>query len=143
MRPEPESNDIEPHEAARPADSPRWFNARPIPVYIISVWCILQFIGILVFMRAHWQDVTQPMRLGVESPAAFLVKLLYPALLFAAGILLLSMRKAAIAAFALYLVWGCGKVVMQGNAFAGYLDLALVSGILVYCLRLRQQGRLR
>ena len=122
---------------------PGWFNARPIPVFIIAGWCILQFVGICLFMFEHWREVTELVRTGVESPLAFLSKFLYPALMLLAGLLLLFMRKAATFAFGLYLVWGTTKVVSQNLEFPGYLSLALILGILVYCLRLQQAGRLR
>ena len=120
-----------------------WFSARPIPVFIIASWCVLQFAGIVLFMSAHWHTVIQLVQTGTESSSSILGKLLYPLLLFAAGILLLFMRKAATIAFGVYFAWGCAKIVSENIAFSGYLSLALVLGIIVYCLRLQQSGRLK
>ncbi len=68
----------------------------------------------------------------------FVTGLLYPFVVFVAGILLLLMRKSAIYAFALYLVWGITKVFLEKGEFQAYSSLAIVFGILVYCLRLNR-----
>lgn len=120
-----------------------WFNKRPIPVFIISAWCILQFIGVTLFIINNWQEVTELVQTGVESPITFIGKLFYPFTMFVAGILLLLMRKSATIAFGLYLAWGIIKVVTQSSSFQAYLSLALVFGVFVYCLRLHQAGRLK
>jgi hypothetical protein len=78
---------------------PGWFNARPLPVFIIAGFCVLQFAGILYFLSAHWQDVMTLLRTGTESLFGFVVTLVYPALLCLAGVLLLFMRKEAVIAF--------------------------------------------
>ena len=102
------------HPAAAPAAStPSWFNARPIPVFIIASWCILQFLGIVIFMASYWEDATEPVRTGAESSIGFVVKLLYPMILFWAGVLLPFMRKLATLAFGIYLAWGCFRLVTQ------------------------------
>jgi hypothetical protein len=138
-----DSNTSGSQSAAQPPKTSGWFNARPIPVFIIAGWCILQFFGICLFMFEHWREVTELVRTGAESPLAFVGKFLYPALMFLAGLLLLFMRKAATFAFGLYLAWGATKVISQNIDFPGYLSLALVLGIVVYCLRLQQAGQLK
>ena len=94
-------------------------------------------------MHAHWQTVMKLLRIGTEFLLGLIVKLLYPLLFLLAGVLLLFLRKAAILAFGAYFAWGCAKIVSENIAFSGYLSLALVLGIIVYCLRLQQSGRLK
>jgi hypothetical protein len=120
-----------------------WFQSRPIPVFIISAWCILQFIGVSLFIINHWQEVKELVNTGIQSPIVFIGDLFYPFIMFTAGILLLFMQKSATIAFGLYLSWGVIKVLSQDIDFPGYLSLALVFGVFVYCLRLHQTGRLK
>ncbi len=120
-----------------------WFQSRPIPVFIISAWCVFQLIGVILFIINHLQEVTELVTTGIQSPIVFIVNLLYPFIFFVAGILLLFMRKSATIAFGLYLSWGIIKVLTQNIDFPGYLSLALVFGIFVYCLRLHQKGSLK
>lgn len=94
-------------------------------------------------MIANWSNVTELVRTGSESMLMFVAKLLYPTIFFFAGTLLVLMRKGATAVFAIYFIWGCAKVISQHINFSGYLSLALVLGIVVYCLRLQQLGRLK
>lgn len=120
-----------------------WFNKRPIPVFIISALCTLQFVGITLALFQHWQEFFELVRSGLESPLMFIIKLLYPFFLLSAGLSLFFMRKVAIAFFGIYLVWGIGKIVVNPLNFPGYLSLALVFGVFIYCLRLRQQRLLK
>jgi hypothetical protein len=120
-----------------------WFSSRPVPVFIIAAWCILQLIGISIFMVENWREVSEPVRIGMESPLAFACKFLYPLVLFIAGILLLFMRKAATYAFGLYVAMGIAQVFSKNVDFQGYLSLALVFGIFVYSLRLHKAGHLK
>jgi hypothetical protein len=106
---EPPQADLDANTATKVLE-PGWFNKRPIPVFIIAGLCILQFVGICFFMAEHWREITELVRAGVESPIAFLAKLLYPFVLLMAGVLLLLMRKAATYAFGIYLCWRRPKI---------------------------------
>jgi hypothetical protein len=120
-----------------------WFECRPIPVFIITALCVLQFLGIMLYISEHWSELVDLVRRGAESPLAFVWKLVYPFLLLTAGLTLLTLRKVAILFFGAYLAWGIGKIIVHTIDFPGYLSLALVFGVLVYCLRLVKQGILR
>jgi hypothetical protein len=120
-----------------------WFEQRPIPVFIISSLCVLQFLGISLYMYDHSQELFELVRAGVESPLMFVTKLIYPFFLLCAGLTLFFLRKAAIVFFGVYLAWGIGKIVAHNLDYPGYLSLAMVIAVLVYCLSLRKQGMLR
>lgn len=124
-------------------DPRSWFEKRPIPVFVIAALCLLQFLGVVLFIWDHWADLVEMMRRGIESPVTFLFRLVYPFLLLAAGLTLLALRKAALVFFGAYLVWGVEKIIVQTLNFPGYLSLAMVFGVLVYCLRLAKEGVLR
>jgi hypothetical protein len=130
-------------EAPLTSSKGSWFSSRPIPVFIIAAWCILQLVGITIFMVENWREVSEPVRVGMESPLAFAGKFFYPFVMFIAGILLLFMRKAATYAFGLYVAMGIAQVFSKNIDFQGYLSLALVFGIFVYSLRLHKAGHLR
>lgn len=136
---EPNKHNIAPGTRSTAA----WFNSRPIPVFIIAFLCILQFMGITSALAYHWETYVELLSTGTISIFGFVTGLLYPFVVFVAGILLLLMRKSAIYAFALYLVWGITKVFLDKGEFQAYSSLAIVFGILVYCLRLKQMGKLK
>lgn len=116
---------------------------RPVPVYLITLWCCLQIVGIGIFMTHNWQDIWQLVDSGVESPAAFLAGFIFPALFFASGLLLFFMRKAATYAFLAYLSWGLLKIVFHARSSPGPIDLAVTIAISLYCLWLHRRGKLR
>ncbi|WP_457425691.1 hypothetical protein [Roseateles sp. P5_E7] len=127
----------------QPSSTTQWFNRRPIPVFIIAALCILQFLGIALYLADHWYGLLELVRTGAESPFGFVFKLVYPFFLLGAGLALLFMRKLAIVLFSIYCAWGVGKIVVQTIDFPGYVSLAMVFGVLVYCFRLQQRGLLR
>ena len=114
-----------------------WYLRKPIPVYIISAYCTLQWLCITFYMIGQWALFRELMRTGALAPIPFAAGFIYPLVLFAGGILLFFMRKVAVSFFVVYLLLGLQKVLTQNVSFPGRFDLALVSGILVYCLRLR------
>lgn len=116
-----------------------WFQRRPIPIYIISAYAILQWVAITLYMVEKWSVFMELIRTGALAPLPFAAGFVYPFILFIGGVLVLRMRKSAIYFFGTYLALGLYKVLSQNVSFPGYVDLALVFGILVYCLRLRQQ----
>ena len=115
---------------------------RPIPVYIIFTFCTLQFVAICSTLIQGWDEVTYLVRNGVESAPVFIGKLMYPTILFLAGVALVWMKRIATYLFAVYLAIGIIRVVMQPATFAPYLSLAIIAGIVVYCFRMKQQGQL-
>ena len=119
-----------------------WFNKRPIPVFIISAWCIIQFIVVTLFILDSWHEIIELVKTGAESPLSLIGKFLNPFIMFIAGILLLFMRKSATIAFGLYLASGLIWQVTQSSSFQGYLPLAIVLLVFVYCLNLKQSGKL-
>jgi hypothetical protein len=129
--------------SVEPSAAIAWFNRRPIPVFTIMALCVLQFLGIVLFIGAHWSELMELVRTGAESPLGFLFKLVYPFFLLSAGLALFFMRKIAIHFFSIYFAWGVYKIIAQTLDFPGYLSLAMVFGVLVYCLRLKQRGLLR
>lgn len=120
-----------------------WFYKHPIPVFIISAFCTLQFVGITLALFQHRHEFFELVRTGVESPLMFIVRLLYPFFLLSAGLSLFFMRKVTIVFFGVYLAWGIGKIVVNPLDFPGYLSLALVFGMFIYCLRLGQKRLLK
>lgn len=117
-----------------------WLQRRPISVLIISTLCSLSFVGTAVFILNNGTDFEA---LPPTAPLALPTKLLYPLLYISGGLLLLLMRKEAIVLFVLYFVWGLGKTIYENVTFLNYLDLVLVFGFIIYCLRLRQRNLLR
>jgi len=89
-------------------------------------------------MIEKWSTFVELVRTGALAPVPFAAGFIYPLILFIAGIFLLFMRKAAVLWFALYLLLGLYKVLTQNVSFPGYIDVALIFGVLVYCLRLNQ-----
>jgi hypothetical protein len=127
------------HAGEGPNKSQRaWFARRPIPIYIICAYCTLQWVAITLFMIEKWSTFVELVRTGALAPVPFAAGFIYPLILFIAGIFLLFMRKAAVLWFALYLLLGLYKVLTQNVSFPGYIDVALIFGVLVYCLRLNQ-----
>jgi hypothetical protein len=64
----------------------RWFQRRPIPVWIIFALCSLQMFGILVAMSdTHYLEAINS---GYVSPAHAIIGFLFPLLLFLGGLLL-------------------------------------------------------
>ncbi len=116
---------------------------RPIPVWIITAFCCFQFIAILAYILQNSGLLFELLKTGAESPIAFISKLLYPFLLFMGGLLLFFLRKSAIYFFVAYLLWGVTKIVSNPLTFFSYLSLAIVVGVCVYCLRLRQKNVLK
>lgn len=114
-----------------------WYWRRPIPVHIISAYCTLQWVCITFYMIGQWALFRELMRTGALAPISFAAGFVYPLVLFMGGVLLFFMRKMAVSFFVVYLLLGLQKVLTQNVSFPGRFDLALVSGILVYCLRLR------
>ncbi|WP_431825074.1 hypothetical protein [Burkholderia sp. F1] len=115
---------------------------RPVPVFIIAAACVLQYIGIVAFTCQNWSAVLDLVRTGQESVVEFAGKFLYPAILFLAGVSLFRMKKIAVHLFVLYLVIGVARIIAQPMIFAPYLSLAVLTGVTVYCCRLRQQALL-
>jgi hypothetical protein len=115
---------------------------RPIPVYLITIWCTLQIVGLGIFITDSWQDIRQIVYSGVESPAAFVAGLIFPALFFVSGLLLFFMRKAATYAFLAYLSWGLLKIILNGRSSPGPIDLTVTIAITLYCLWLHRRGKL-
>ncbi|WP_141715692.1 hypothetical protein [Burkholderia ubonensis] len=115
---------------------------RPIPVFIIAAACVLQYIGIVSFTCQNWSEVLEPVGMGQESMVEFAGKFLYPTILFFAGVSLLRMKKIAVHLFVLYLAIGVARIIAQPMIFAPYLSLAVLTGVTVYCYRLRQQALL-
>ena len=113
--------------------------AKPIPVYVISALCILQYVGIAMAVYYNRSMVRDTLSIGGWTAMKFAGSFIYPTALFIAGVLLLRMKRWAMHFFALYLVIGVFKVVMQPLGFAPYLTLAMVVGIIVYCTRLEQR----
>ena len=117
-----------------------WFLRRPIPIFIIAAFCILQYIGILTELARNWTAYLGLIESNAVSPVVFFGKLVYPTLLFAAGTaLLLLWSRTAVVLFAAYLAWGFARIVVATPT--DYLSLALVFGFLVYSLRLASKGR--
>jgi hypothetical protein len=139
----PATDVVAPTLPATPAPAGNWFSRRPIPVYIIATFCVLQFIGVSMAVADAWGQLFALMNTGAMSPAAFIGKLLYPALLFAAGVTLLLLRRVSVVFFGIYLAWGVAKIVAAPTVFMSYLSLSLVSGAVVYCVRLAKNGLLR
>ena len=115
---------------------------RPIPVFIIAAGCVLQFIGIVAFMYQNWDAVFEPVRVGAVSVLEFVGKLVYPTILFLAGVSLFRMKKIAVPLFALYLAIGVARILVKPMTFTPYLSLAVITGVTVYCYRLRQKALL-
>ena len=94
-------------------------------------------------MFENWTQFIELLKTGAISPLNFAVKLLYPTILFIAGLLLFFFRKPSIYFFGFYLMWGLIKIVTESPDFQAYGSLAMSFGIVVYCLRLNTQGILR
>ncbi len=118
----------------------RWFQRRPIPVFIISIVCTLSFVGFALFVSRNWTGFEQLMH---DAPIKLVTFALYPLLLLSGGWLLLFMREEAIILFILYFVWGLGKTISENVPFLIYPELALVFAVIVYCLHLRKRNLLR
>lgn len=127
-----------PASAPVPSSQP----SRTIPVYVISAWCTIQLAAVAYFMATNWQGVLMPLQMGAESLASFVAKLLFPILLFVAGIQLFLMRKAAAFSFGLYFAWSLQKLLWNPNSGLGPIDVMITTGILVYTIRLHRTGKL-
>lgn len=129
---------------ARPDGPGRaWYSRRPIPGYVISAYCSLQWMCISFYMVGQWALFRELMRTGAPAPIPFAAGFVYPLVLFTGGILLFFMRKAAVSFLVAYLLLGLQKVLTQNGSVPGRPGLAMVSGIVVYCLRLRHARRLK
>jgi hypothetical protein len=118
----------------------RWFQRRPIPVWIIFALSALQMYGIFVAMHeVHYLDAINR---GLVSPIHAFVGLIYPLLLFIGATLLFFMRKASVFFFVAFLAWGLARISLS-MPYSNYLGLALDVGICIYALRLAAQGKLR
>ncbi len=112
-----------------------WFVRRPIPIFVIAAFCILQYLDILTELTRNWSGYLNLIDRGAVSPLAFIVKLAYPTLLFAAGVSLLFLwGRTAVVLFGCYLAWGVARIVVATPT--DYLSLGLVFGCLVYSLRI-------
>lgn len=136
------------NEAAPPASAAPAGTARPILVWIISGWSMLQFLmNCYVFLYAMRGLVRE----GVLSPAEVAYPVSGSAVMLLAGMLLFFRRKAAIYFFGMYFLTGLAKIFFEASARSGYLAdavpgfvaLGIVAAITWYCLRLMQKGVLR
>lgn len=116
-----------------------WIRRRPIPVWIISTFCTLQMLGVVVAIRNS--GYIAAIRAGEVSVLHAVFGALYPFLLFVGGVLLLLLRRSALTFFMAYFVWGVLKIV-NATAYPAYLSLSLVSGIIMYCWWLKITKRL-
>lgn len=119
---------------------PRWFQRRPIAAWIILAASSLQMFGIFSAMaHMHYLDLIESGEVPIHQAA---LGLAFPLLLFIGSLSLFLMRKISVAFFVAYLVWGVIKMGL-GAPFVSYIELGIVVGIIIYCLRLASQGRLR
>lgn len=116
--------------------------SRTIPVYLITAWCSIQFAAVAYFMATNWQSILTPLQMGAESVAGFVGRLLFPVLLFVAGVQLFFMRKAASFSFGLYFAWSLQKLLWHPGSGLGPVDLFITTGIFIYCIHLHRAGKL-
>jgi hypothetical protein len=115
----------------------RWYQNRPIPVWIILALYVLQMIAILVVMaRVHYLTLLSE---GDESIGHALMAFSYPLLALLGAICLFLRRKLAIVFFGAHLAMGLVRLVADAR-FHDYLSLALVVGIFIYSLRYLLKG---
>lgn len=138
------SNPYRPPVAEVDASAPvgNWFSRRPIAVYVIAVFCTLQFLGVSLAVFDARSQLVELVNSGAMSPISFIGKLLYPTLLFAGGVALLLLKRAAVVFFVTYFAWGIAQIVAAPMEFMSYLSLSMVFGVVVYCLRLAKNGTL-
>ncbi|WP_035373769.1 LPXTG cell wall anchor domain-containing protein [Pseudoduganella violaceinigra] len=115
---------------------------RPVPVYLVTAWCTLQAVLVLVLVCSSWDRYYYLVATGNQSPAAFIAGLLFPLVLLLAGLLLFFMRKAATYAFGIYLASACWKLVVLTSNAPELPVLAVTVAMTLYCIWLHRHGKL-
>jgi hypothetical protein len=132
-------NDTNPYSPPKAPLEPRggmraWFSRRPIPVFAIAAFCIVQYVFIVGELARNWSGYVRLMDTGAVSPIVFFARLAYPTLLFLAGVALLARwNRAATVLFAAYAA--VGAVRLAAGDLVGIVSLAIVVGCAIYSLR--------
>jgi len=132
-------NDTNPYSPPKAPLEPRgamraWFSRRPIPVFVIAAFCILQYVFIVGELARNWSGYVQLMDTGAVSPIVFFARLAYPTLLFLAGVALLARwSRVAAVLFAAYAAVGAAR--LAAGDLVGIVSLAIVVGCMIYSLR--------
>jgi len=119
-----------------------WFRAKPIPVFVIAAWSSIYVLGVSIFLFKKWPAMLQLVNEGSLSGFVLAYAIFYPLLFLSAGMALLLMRKVALYLFAAWFLIGIVHLFRSSVAQTNPVDLALAFGIIIYCLRLRSEGRL-
>lgn len=103
---------------------------------VTAVLCCLQLLGTLWGLMQLW-----PIKINLPNATNLILVLLYPALLFMAGISLFLQRRLVLPLLATYLLWGAVKNFAR---FDSLHSVCLLSALLIfiYCCHLFDKNKL-
>ena len=116
------------------ADKRDWFSSRPFPVFIIAAWSLFPIFSL------QWSGLIRLLKTWELVPFQFILILLHPLLLLAAGIALMLLKRYSIYLFIASIVFGINNLrIFSGNIVSSVpFNLIIASGIIIYCMWLRR-----
>lgn len=112
---------------------------RPLPLIIIAAFFMLQFLGVSFFFQ-HWNYYMKLIEKGAMTPFSFFLVLAFPTVAFMGAVALLLRKRMAIVFFACYFFPGLGCILAGVSGWAGYMNVPLTFGVLVYSVYLTKKG---
>lgn len=121
---------------------PCGWRGRPLPVYLILLYSIVQLLGEWSQTLGLWDMLIVVVEQGRLSLFDLLGVFVFSLFHVMAALLLLLMRKSAAYAFSAYLLWVLLKYFGANRIASSHLDLLLSIAIAAYCWFLYRRGRL-
>jgi hypothetical protein len=115
---------------------------RPLTLIIIAAFFMLQFFGVTIFFQ-YWNYYMKLIEKGTMTPFNFFTMLAFPTVAFMGGVALLLRKRMAIVFFACYFFPGLGYIIAGQSGWAGYVNVPLTFGVMVYSIYLTRKGVLK